>query len=93
MASALPVVGFDTGNETELIRKAGHGLLVPNRDSAALAEAVARILSLPDGGREMGKLGAKYCQEHLDIRHTISQFSSAYVGLFKRTTAGASPSS
>ncbi len=79
MASALPVVGFDTGNKTELIRKAGHGLLVTNRDSAALAEAVARILSLPDGGREMGRLGAKYCQEHLDIRHTISKFSSAYV--------------
>lgn len=79
MASGLPVVGFDTGNETELIRKAGHGLLVLNKDIAGLTEAVARILSLPDGGREMGRLGAEYCHKHLDIRHTISQFSSAYM--------------
>jgi glycosyltransferase involved in cell wall biosynthesis len=87
MAAGLPVVGTDTGNETELIRKVGHGLLVPNRDGAALAEAIARVLTLPDGGRALGRLGAEYCRKHLDIRQTVSEISSAYVDLFKRSQA------
>jgi glycosyltransferase involved in cell wall biosynthesis len=88
MAAGLPVVGFDTGNETELIRKAGHGHLVSNRDAAALAEAVACILKLPDGGRTLGRLGAEYCRQHLDVRLTISEISSAYVDLYKSRQAG-----
>jgi glycosyltransferase involved in cell wall biosynthesis len=85
MASGLPVVGFDTGNETELIRKAGHGHLVANRDAAALADGVARILSSPDRGRALGRLGAEYCRRHLDIRQTISEISAAYVELYEKT--------
>ncbi len=84
MAMGLPVVGFDTGRETELIRKVGHGILVPNRDSAALAEAVAHIMTLPDGGRTMGEFGVKYCQEHLDVQQTVSLFSSVYASLHER---------
>jgi glycosyltransferase involved in cell wall biosynthesis len=83
MAAGLPVVGFDTGNETELIRRAGHGLLVANKDAAALAQAAAHILALPDSGRALGKLGAEYCRQHLDIRQTISQISAAYIDLYK----------
>jgi len=95
MAMGLPVVAFDTGAPTELIRKAGHGTLVPNRDPAALAAAVGRILSSPDLGRAKGRLGAEYCREHLDIRQTIAAFCAAYLELGGRrrgkNSTGCSP--
>jgi glycosyltransferase involved in cell wall biosynthesis len=78
MATGLPVVGFDTGAPTELIPKVGHGIIVPNHDSNALAVAVDQVLSSPDRGRRKGRLGAEYCREHLDIRLTIQQFVQAY---------------
>lgn len=85
IAMGLPVVGFDTGHENELINKVGHGLLAPNRDSAAFARAVAQILSLPDGGRAMGELGAEYSLQHLGISQIISPFFSVYNALSKAT--------
>jgi glycosyltransferase involved in cell wall biosynthesis len=85
MAMGLPVVGFDTGSEMpDLISKVGHGHLVANRDSAALAEAAARILRLPDGGRELGELGARYCREHLDLQQSVQILSSAYAELCEK---------
>ena len=87
MAMGLPVVGFDTESETlDLVSKVGHGHLVPNRDSAALAEAAASILRLPDGGRAMGELGARYCREHLDLQQSIRILSSAYSELCEKYT-------
>lgn len=77
----LPIVGFDTGCETELINKVGNGILVPNRDEAALAQAVERILMLPDGGQAIGELGAQYGRSHLDLRQTTSQFFSVYANV------------
>jgi glycosyltransferase involved in cell wall biosynthesis len=74
----LPVVGFDTGCETELIDKVGNGILVPNRDEAGLAQAVESILMLPDKGQAKGELGAQYGRGHLDLRQTTSQFFSVY---------------
>ena len=65
MALAVPVVGFDTGAETELLRQVGHGIIVPNRDPSALAKAAADILTLPDAGRSLGERGREYCQKHL----------------------------
>ena len=81
MAMGLPVIGFDTGCETELLRKVGHGVLVPNRDAHALATRASEILLLPDKGKQLGGLGAKYCLENLDIRQSIDVFCRAYISL------------
>lgn len=78
MAAAVPVVGFDTRVETELIPTAGHGVLVPNKDALALADEAATILALPDRGRTLGQRGAVYAEAHLDIRNTIAQYTAAY---------------
>lgn len=84
IAMGLPVVGFDTGHESELITKVGHGILAPNRDGAAFARAVAHILMLPDGGLAMGELGAEYSRQHLGIWQIISPFFSVYTALGNR---------
>lgn len=78
MAMGLPVVGFDTGCETELLGKSGHGVLVPARNSEALAKAVVEMLSLPDRGARIGLRGVEYCRQHLDIDRTISDLVRLY---------------
>jgi glycosyltransferase involved in cell wall biosynthesis len=86
MALGLPVVGFKTERETELIDTVGHGILVPPRDAAALAEAVQEILLTPDRGREMGSRGSEYCRLHLDLRSLINRLVTAYSDLRNLTT-------
>jgi glycosyltransferase involved in cell wall biosynthesis len=77
LATGLPVVGFDTGAETELLHKVGHGLLVPNRDSAALGAALANLLQLPDRGRGRGALGIAYAPR-IDLSTTIAALAELY---------------
>jgi glycosyltransferase involved in cell wall biosynthesis len=81
IAMGLPVVGFDTACKTDLIGKTGHGLLVPNKDSAAFASAVISIISLPDGGQAMGQRGVEYCYRHLDILQEVETLTSTYASL------------
>jgi glycosyltransferase involved in cell wall biosynthesis len=45
MASGVPVVGFDVPGVRELVRSGHDGLLVAPGDSAALADALARVAS------------------------------------------------
>jgi glycosyltransferase involved in cell wall biosynthesis len=84
MAMGLPVIGFDTGQETELINKVGHGVLVPNQDAGALSRAIAEMLSLPDRGRAIGLRGVEYSQANLDIQQAVDQYTSVYIALRDR---------
>jgi glycosyltransferase involved in cell wall biosynthesis len=81
IAMGLPVVGFDTGRETELINTIGNGILVSNRNSAALAEGIEKILSFTDRGQSMGELGVEFGRNNFDLRQTTLPFFSAYAAL------------
>jgi len=81
MAMGLPIVGFDTGCETELLNKVGHGILVPNKSVEALSTAVAQILSMPDQGREIGSRGIEFSRVNLDIRQAIEDMATVYKNL------------
>jgi len=81
MGMGLPIVGFDPGGKNELIKKVGHGILVPNKDIDAFSSAVTKILSLPDRGREMGGLGLSYSEKNFDIRKAIADYTSVYIAL------------
>ena len=78
VAMGLPTVGFDSGCETDLIAKLGHGILVPNTDAVALAAATCEILSLPDRGSSMGARGVDYCNTHLGIQKLVDDLLSVY---------------
>ncbi|HEX6512078.1 MAG TPA: glycosyltransferase family 4 protein, partial [Chloroflexota bacterium] len=78
MGMGLPVVGFDTGAETELLRVARHGTLVPNRDATALARGVIDLLSAPDHRRIAGERGLAYARNRLDVRSSLEAFRRDY---------------
>jgi glycosyltransferase involved in cell wall biosynthesis len=78
MAFGLPVVGFDTGAENELISNVGHGLLVPNRDTGAFGAAVTSLLTEEDRGAARGARGAVYSSHHFDLRAAVDKFVAVY---------------
>jgi glycosyltransferase involved in cell wall biosynthesis len=86
MAMGLPVVGFEVEGGLELVAETGHGLLVPPRDAEAMAEAAARILSLPDGGRELGSRGVDYCRLHLDFQQAVHLLEATYTELHRTSS-------
>jgi glycosyltransferase involved in cell wall biosynthesis len=83
LAMGLPVVGFDTGSASDIIKREGFGTLVPNRDAPALAASVARVLASPDRGRALAGSAVDYCRAHLDVRRVVESFVAAYLRLHR----------
>ncbi len=54
MASGLPVVSTNVAGIPELIESGVNGLLAPQKDARALADAIARLLDEPDLRRKLG---------------------------------------
>ena len=78
IAMGLPVVGFDTGAETELMRVVGHGILVPNEDSSRMASAIVELLADPQRLTRLSLRGREYAERELGIARTIEQLITAY---------------
>jgi glycosyltransferase involved in cell wall biosynthesis len=91
MAAGLPVAGFATGSEAELVSVVGHGLLAPNYDAAALADALVRVIR-PDVRLRLGSLGQAYAAEHFSSDRVIERCLLTYEELVGTHRAGTSPS-
>jgi sugar transferase (PEP-CTERM/EpsH1 system associated) len=78
MARGLPVVATQVGGTPEVIESGVTGLMVPPRDPAALAEAIARIFVDPQRGRDMGRAGRTRVENAFDIRTMTKQYEALY---------------
>jgi glycosyltransferase involved in cell wall biosynthesis len=78
MGAGLPVVGFATGSEAELITRVGHGLLVPPGRGDALAGALVELLASPQHARALGERGIQYAAEHFSNRQVIETCEAMY---------------
>lgn len=70
LASCMPVVTTDSGSILEVITNEVEGLVVPQRDSAAFANAIARLIHDPALEQRMGKAGRARFERDFDIRVT-----------------------
>ena len=84
MAAGLPVVASGVDGLKEVVANQVTGLLVPPKDSAALAHAIAQILKTPQLGAQMGAAGRRRAQERFSgegmTRHLESLYLSAVRG-------------
>ena len=71
LASGLPVVATAISGIPELVRHGQTGLLVPQRNSTALAGAIAQLLDDPELGDRLARAGRKHVAEHYDIRKNV----------------------
>jgi glycosyltransferase involved in cell wall biosynthesis len=94
MAASLPVVATNVGGNAEAVKDGVSGLIVPSEDPAALASAIAFLLSDPARAREMGAAGKKLAAEKFTTDAMMRQITLAYANVLTagRTAASAADS-
>jgi glycosyltransferase involved in cell wall biosynthesis len=76
LAVGLPVVATAISGVPELIDDGRSGLLVPERDSAALAQAILRLHGDPELRRRLGAAGREKVLREFDLRQTTAQLAA-----------------
>lgn len=84
MAAGRPVVASAVGGIPEIVVHEGTGLLVPPGDAAALAGALATLLTHPGQARAMGARGQARVRERFSIETAVQQHQQLYESLRKR---------
>jgi glycosyltransferase involved in cell wall biosynthesis len=78
MASGVPCVATDVGDSTWVV--GAHGLIVPPRQSEALADALARLIGLgADARRQLGLAGRARIVQHFSIQEVARQYEALHL--------------
>jgi glycosyltransferase involved in cell wall biosynthesis len=78
MGAGLPVVATRVGGLPELVRDGETGVLVPPRDPAALADALAGLLAEPARREALGAAGRKLRDDEYGIDSFIGRLEALY---------------
>jgi colanic acid/amylovoran biosynthesis glycosyltransferase len=78
MACGLPVVTSDCGGMKEAVRHGQEGFVVPLRDPAAAADAVATLARDPEFGARMGRAGRATVESKFRLDDQIARFIALY---------------
>jgi len=88
MAAGLPVVATEVGGTPDVVVDGVTGLLVPRRDPAALAEALASLVSDSDMRRSMGQAGRERVLQHFSIERMVERTQNLYEQLLAEKGLG-----
>lgn len=78
MASGTVVVATNSGGTPEVVRDGQEGILVPPRDSGALAHAIGRIIQDPDLRRRLGGAGVDRVQTAFTVDRYYGKIMNVY---------------
>lgn len=84
-ACGLPLVTTDMPGCREVVTDGEDGLLIPPRNAAALAEAIARLLDSPDLAKRLGSAARAKALALFDERIVIRRTLDVYRKLLTRT--------
>ena len=87
MAAAKPVVATAVGGNPELVTSGQTGLLVPDRDAHALADAILALLRDPARAHAMGQAGRRRVEQRFTIERTVQETTALYAQLLAPTVA------
>jgi glycosyltransferase involved in cell wall biosynthesis len=88
MAAGKPVVATEVGSVPEVVQHESTGLLVPPRDSEALAKALQMLLADPTKRRRLGAMGRKLVEERYSLHRTLEQYESVYASVLSSSSGG-----
>jgi glycosyltransferase involved in cell wall biosynthesis len=74
MAAGLPVVATDVGGAAEQVADGVTGRLVPPRDAAAFAAALAELAGDGQKRRACGDAGRRRAEERFDVRRMVADY-------------------
>jgi glycosyltransferase involved in cell wall biosynthesis len=80
----VPIVATDIRGCRQAVEDGVTGLLVPARDPAALADAIARLASDPDERLRLGGAARRKAQGAFDHRRSIDLVLATYERLLAR---------
>lgn len=83
MAAGLPVVATAVGGTPEVVVDGVTGLLVPPRDPAALAQAIATVLRDADVRRRMGEAGRERVERCFSLEEMVRRTEDLYEELIR----------
>jgi colanic acid/amylovoran biosynthesis glycosyltransferase len=78
MAMQLPVVTTPVTGIPELVRDGENGLLVPEREGAALAQALERLIQDEPLRRELGRRGRETVLNGFEVRQTAAKLAAVF---------------
>jgi glycosyltransferase involved in cell wall biosynthesis len=73
MSCGLPVIATEHGGIPEAVRHGVEGLLVPEADEIALAEAMMDLMKDPDRAKAMGQAGRIRVTQCFDQREQLEK--------------------
>jgi colanic acid/amylovoran biosynthesis glycosyltransferase len=76
MASGLPVISTALSGIPEMVQPGETGILVAPNDSAALAAAIARLISQPAEARRLGARGRELAEEKFSIETNVQSLAA-----------------
>jgi glycosyltransferase involved in cell wall biosynthesis len=76
MAAGVPVVGSHIAGVPELIDDGENGLLVPERDSTALADALMRLWREPDTAARLAMAGRRKVERIWDRENNLDELAA-----------------
>jgi glycosyltransferase involved in cell wall biosynthesis len=85
MAAGVPVVATRVGGSPEAIEDGVAGLLVPPRDSGALAEAIGLLLDHPGIASRIGRAGREWVSKHCSLDGMVRETEDLYHALLEKT--------
>ena len=84
MAAGCACIGSDVVGVREVIDHGRTGLLVPEGDAQALADALADLLTHPEGAEALGRAARAQAEQAFDVSHMHAR----YEALLRRVAAG-----
>jgi glycosyltransferase involved in cell wall biosynthesis len=78
MAAGRPLVATRVGGLPDVVRDGENGLLVDERDPAALAEAIVNLASEPELRHRMGDSGRALVETSLNWENVGLRFAEVY---------------
>jgi glycosyltransferase involved in cell wall biosynthesis len=78
MSVGLPVVSTRCGGPEDIVVDQQTGFLVPLGDSLAFAEKIILLLSNPELGKQMGKIGRRRVIDHFSLQDMIEARENLY---------------
>lgn len=89
LAMGCPVVASRVNGVPELIEDHKTGLLVPSRDSQALATAIREVLSDPTAASKMGAKGRAIVQERFTVDQMVANTTAIFDSAMEDAGVGA----
>ncbi len=87
MALGKPIVASSVGGIIDLVKNGDNGILVPPRDSDALAEAILKLIRNKNLAQKLGENGKAKVYPEYDTLVMISQIEDLYESLLSNFTS------